>query len=110
MARGKKAFAEDGQRQTSALAEKDFADVLEEQQRNDDMLVAAGSDLARIGKRLVDLGATLERPETIPPSLEPKELEDLVAQIPALVSRYHEHCAKKLEIQAQLTNLSWHRS
>lgn len=110
MVRGKERSTEDGGRQASVLAEKDFAEVLEEQQRNDGMLVVAGSNLARIGRRLVDLGKTLEKPETIPPSFELKELEDLIAQIPALISQYREHGAKKLKIQEQLTNLSWHRS
>jgi hypothetical protein len=84
--------------------------VLEDQQENDGMLFAVGSNLARIGKRLGDLGKTLENPETIPASFELRELEDIIAQIPALASQYHKHRATKLKIQSQLANLSWHRS
>jgi hypothetical protein len=110
MVQRRKSSAEGVDRQGRVLAERDFGDVLQEERENNDMLVAVGSNLARIGKRLVDLGKTLEKPETIPTSFELKELEDLIAQIPALITQYHEKCAKKMKLQSQLTNLSWHRS
>lgn len=111
MVQRKKQSTEDAVHQASTLVEKDFAQVLEEQQENDRILATISSNLARIGKRLTDVGKTLERPETIPSSCEfQEELEDLITKIPALVSQYREHCAKELKIQSQLSNLSWHRS
>jgi hypothetical protein len=89
---------------------KDFVDVLKEERENDSKLDAIGSNLATIGRRLADLGKSLDRPESMPPSFELKELESLIAQIPSLISQYHATRAKKIELQSLLTNLSWHRS
>jgi hypothetical protein len=110
MVQRKKPSAESSGPQVEERTGKDFVDVLEEERENDGELDAIGSNLATIGKRLADLGKSLERRETIPLSFELKELEDLIAQIPSLISKYHETRAKKMELQSQLTNLSWHRS
>jgi hypothetical protein len=110
MAQGRKTPIEEVLQPASGFVERDFADVLEEQQENDRLLVDVSANLAAVGKRLFDLGKILEKPEAIPPEFELEELEDLIAKIPALVSRFHELSAASLEIQSRLTNLSWHRS
>lgn len=110
MADGRKRSTKDHENPAPGFVEKDFADVLEEERENDRMLAAVGSNLARIGKRLGDLGRTLEKPETISDTFELGEFEDVIVQISALLSRYNELRATKLKIQSQLANLSWHRS